>query len=257
MEIAYYSLFFILGAIFGSFFNVVGLRGPKGKSFTTDRSYCPNCQKKLNWYELIPVISYLIQAGKCRGCGQTIGKLYPIIELLTGLFFALSYWRFDLTLELVLSLIVVSLAIIIIVTDYTYTLIPNKILLFFLPILIIARIVTPLNPWWSPIVGSLTGFGLLLLIIIVSKGGMGAGDMKYFAVLGIVFGFPNILLVFFLSTLYGAVINIGLLALKKVTRKSAVPFGPYISFAALTVLFFGEQIINWYFQIINWYLSLF
>lgn len=250
MEIAYYSLFFILGTIFGSFFNVVGLRAPKGISFTNDRSYCPNCQKQLTWYELIPILSYFLQAGKCRGCGKTIGKLYPTIELLTGLFFALSYWRFDLTMELVLSLIVVSLAIIIIVTDYTYTLIPNKILLFFLPILIIARIAIPLNPWWSPIVGSLTGFGLLLLIIIVSKGGMGAGDLKYFAVLGIVFGFPNILLVFFLSTFYGAIINIVLLIFKKVNRKSKVPFGPYISFAALTVLFFGEQIISWYLSLI-------
>lgn len=251
MEIAYYSLFFILGTIFGSFFNVVGLRAPQGKSFTTDRSYCPNCQKQLTWSELIPILSYLFQAGKCRGCRKTIGKLYPTIELLTGLFFALSYWRFGLTLELVLALVVVSLAIIIIVTDYTYSLIPNKILLFFLPIIVIARIVLPLDPWWSPIVGSLTGFGLLFLIIIVSRGGMGAGDMKYFAVLGIVFGFPNILLVFFLSTLYGAVINLVLLAFKKVTRKSKVPFGPYISIAALTVLFFGEQIISWYLSLFS------
>src|SRR5690625_1195096 len=181
MEIVYYSLFFILGTIFGSFFNVVGLRVPKNKSFSNDRSYCPNCQKKLHWYELIPVISYIIQAGKCRGCGQRIGKLYPLIELLTGVFFAMSFWRFGFTIEFGLSLLVVSMAIIIIVTDYTYSLIPNKVLLFFLPFLIIARIIIPLEPWWSPILGGLVGFGLLFLIILLSSSGLCA-DVTYICV---------------------------------------------------------------------------
>jgi len=251
MEIAYYSLFFILGTVFGSFFNVVGLRGPKGERFTNDRSYCPNCEKQLQWYELIPVVSYILLKGKCRSCQIKIRKLYPTIELLTGLFFAISYWRFQLTLNLLLALIVVSLAMIIVVTDITYSIIPNKVLLFFLPILVIMRIILPLDPWWSPILGSIVGFGLLFLIIVVSKGGMGAGDMKYFGLLGIVFGFPQILLVFFLSTLYGAVVNGLLLLMKKVSRKSRVPFGPYISFAALTVIYFGEQIINWYLSLFS------
>lgn len=246
MEIILYSLFFIFGTIFGSFFNVVGLRLPKKQSFTSDRSFCPSCQRQLHWYELIPIFSYLFQSGKCRGCRQPIRKIYPFIEALTGLCFALSYWRFDLTFEFILALLVVSLTVIIIVTDQTYYLIPNKILLFFLPLFIIGRIVVPLSTWWSPLLGAMIGFGLLFLIIIVSRGGMGAGDMKYFALLGIVFGYPYIFLVFFLSTLYGALVNVFLLMLKKVSRKSKVPFGPYISLAALTVLFFGEQIVNGY-----------
>ncbi|WP_440896003.1 prepilin peptidase [Amphibacillus sp. Q70] len=246
MEIIFYSLFFVLGTIFGSFYNVVGLRIPKQQFFKSDRSYCPSCQKQLNWYELIPIFSYLFQRGKCRGCGQSIRKIYPLMEALTGLSFALSYWRFGLTIELILALLVASLAVIIIVTDQTYYLIPNKILLFFLPLFSIGRIVVPLTPWWSSLLGATIGFGLLFLIIIASKGGMGAGDMKYFALLGIVFGYPYIFLVFFLSTLYGAFVNLLLLMLKKVSRKSKVPFGPYISLAALTVLFFGEQIVNGY-----------
>ena len=246
MEIVYYSFFFIVGTIFGSFFNVVGLRVPQGQPFANDRSGCPNCDKQLEWFELIPILSFLIQGGKCLGCGEPIRKMYPIIEMVTGISFALSYWRFGLTIEILFALFVVALAVIVIVTDHTYTLIPNKILLFFLPIFIIARIVVPLNPWWSPFVGGAVGFLLLLLIIIISKGGMGAGDMKYFGVLGLFFGFPFILLVFFLSTLYGAVINLMLLLLKRVTRKSKVPFGPYISLAVLTVLFFGEQLVDYY-----------
>lgn len=246
MEIFYYSLFFIIGMVLGSFYNVVGLRVPEGESFSSDRSYCPNCKKKLHWYELIPVLSYIFQRGKCRGCHETINWIYPFIELLTGISFMLSYYRFGLTLDLIFSMIVVSLAVIIIVTDQTYFIIPNKILIFFLPFFVIGRIILPLDPWFSPIIGALAGFLLLFLIIIISRGGMGAGDMKYFALLGVIFGFPYILLVFFLSTLYGTIGSLFLILLKKVSRKSKVPFGPYISLAALTVLFFGEQLINWY-----------
>jgi len=246
MEIFNYSLFFILGSVLGSFYNVVGLRIPQGNFFDSNRSFCPNCHKKLHWYELIPILSYLVQRGKCRGCGVRIHWIYPFIEALTGLSFALSYWRFGLTLEFIFALLVVSLTVIIIVTDQIYYLIPNKILLFFLPLVIIGRIIIPLNPWWSPIVGALIGFGLLFLIILLSKGGMGAGDMKYFALLGLVFGHSYILLVFFLSSLYGAIISTFLIMLKKVSRQSKVPFGPYISLAALTVLFFGDAIISGY-----------
>ncbi|MBU5593603.1 prepilin peptidase [Amphibacillus sp. MSJ-3] len=251
METFFYSLFFLIGTIFGSFFNVVGLRVPKQQFFNSIRSYCPKCQKKLQWYELIPIFSYFCQMGKCRGCHQPIGKIYPFIEVLTGLSFALSYWRFNLTLELIIALFVISLAVIIIVTDYTYFLIPNKLLLYFSPLFIVGRIFVPLTPWWSPILGALIGFCLLLTIIIVSNGGMGAGDMKYFAVLGIVFGFPHILIVFFLSTLYGAIISFILLLFKKVTRYSKLPFGPYISLATITVMLFGDQILISYLSLIN------
>ncbi|MBP2077339.1 prepilin peptidase [Oceanobacillus polygoni] len=248
MDLLLLFLLFFLGISLGSFYNVVGLRLPTKQSFSkkNDRSYCPNCKKQLSWYELIPVLSYLMQGGKCRGCKDKISIIYPIGELLTGLLFALSYIRFEFQVEIIMAILFVSMLMIIFVTDMTYMLIPNKILLFFLPIFIIMRIIQPLEPWWSSIIGAVTGFGLIFIIILVSRGGMGAGDMKLFGVLGIVLGFENVLLTFFLSCLLGAVVGILLMLFKVVKRKQPIPFGPFIVIAALLTYFFGDAIVEWY-----------
>ncbi|KAB8137497.1 prepilin peptidase [Gracilibacillus oryzae] len=246
MELYYQIIFFIFGIVFGSFYNVVGIRVPENKLFESERSVCPVCQKTLHWYELVPVLSYIIQSGKCRGCQTKISKIYPTMELLTGVLFTISYSLYGFNLELIVALALSSLAVILIVTDLRYMLLPNKILLFFLPIFIILRIFLPLDPWWSSILGAFIGFALITLIIVISKGGMGGGDMKLFALLGIVLGFQGILLTFLLSTLLGTVVSILLIALKKINRKSSVPFGPYICAGALITYFYGHDIINWY-----------
>lgn len=125
-------LLFLLGVLFGSFYNVAGLRLPIKQSFSkiNDRSYCPNCRKQLAWYELIPVISYLLQSGKCRGCNSKISLIYPMGEIMTGLLFALSFIRFGMHAELIMAILLVSMLMIIFVADLSYMLIPNKILLF-------------------------------------------------------------------------------------------------------------------------------
>ncbi|WP_042146554.1 A24 family peptidase [Paucisalibacillus sp. EB02] len=239
-------IFLLLGLILGSFFNVVGIRVPNNQTFTNDRSYCPHCKHTLSWYELIPVFSYILQRGKCRNCKTKISIIYPVFELATGYLFALSYVHYGLTIELITSLLLVSMLVIITVSDIKYMLIPNKILLFFLPFFIIMRVIQPHDPWWSPIVGAIIGFGIIAIIIFVSRGGMGAGDMKLFAVLGIVLGTKNVLLAFFLSCLIGSVVGIVLLATKIINRKQPVPFGPYIVIATLITYFYGENLINWY-----------
>ncbi|WP_226036529.1 prepilin peptidase [Aquibacillus saliphilus] len=246
MDLFYLSYFFIIGIVFGSFFNVVGLRVPKKKLFQSQRSYCPHCNHTLSWYELIPVISFLMQQGKCRHCRGSISPIYPLIEMFTGLLFAYSFYTFGLQLELITSLLLVSLLAIIIVTDLTYMLIPDRILLFFLPLFVIIRIFVPLEHWWSPLLGAVIGTLLLAIIIIVSRGGMGGGDMKLFGLLGIVLGFKGVLLAFFLSTLFGSIISIVLIGLKIIERKKPIPFGPFIVLGSLTSYFFGELLITWY-----------
>lgn len=249
MEYIYCLLFFTFGAIFGSFYNVVGLRGPKNETFINDRSYCPRCKKTLSWYELMPIMSYFIQFGKCRYCGERISPVYPIIEALTGCLFLFSYMQIGFDWELVIALMLVSMLMIILVSDIHYMIIQNNVLRFFLPFFIIMRFISPLDPWWSPIVGSLIAIALLALIIIISRGGMGAGDMKLFGVLGIVLGLQNVLLSFFLACLLGAVVGIALMALKIVERKQPIPFGPYIVAGALLSYFYGEEMIHWYMQL--------
>lgn len=250
MEILYIISFFIFGTIFGSFFNVVGLRVPKKIPFHSDRSHCPNCKRQLNYYELIPIISYVIQGGKCRNCKTKISFIYPFVEMMTGLFFAFSYIKLGFQLELIVALIFMSLLMIVFVSDISYMLIPNKVLLFFLPFIIVARIFIPLEPWYDAIIGAVVGYVLLAIIIIASKGGMGAGDMKLFGVMGFVLGWKNILLTFFFAALFGAVIGGMLMLFKKVKRGEPIPFGPFIVLAAIITYFYGGILIDIYLSLL-------
>lgn len=243
----YIGIFLIFGVIMGSFLNVVGLRLPEGKSFiSNERSECPNCNHQLHWYDLIPVVSYLIQGGKCRYCKAPISIQYPLIELFTGFLFALAFIKFGVSLELIMAILFISMLVVIFVADLKYLIIPNKVLLFFLPLFIIGRIVVPLDPWYSPIVAALVGFIGIMLIILLSKGGMGAGDMKLFFVLGIVLGFGNLVLTFVLSIFIGLAVGLSMMALGRVKKDTPFPFGPSIVVAALIAYFIGDIITNWY-----------
>lgn len=238
--------FFLIGLIFGSFFNVVGLRLPRHESFVTGHSYCPNCKERLRWFELIPLLSYVTQRGKCRHCQGKISLLYPVIECGTGFLFMFSYMKFGWQFELIIALLLVSMLMIIFVTDLTYMVIPNHLLLFFLLIFLLLRIIYPIEAWYFSILGMVGGFSLIAVIIYVSRGGMGAGDMKLFAVLGLVLGIAKILLTFSLAAFLGSCIGALLLLLKKVHRKQPIPFAPYIAVAALISYFYGDSIISWY-----------
>ncbi|MEC1759139.1 prepilin peptidase [Schinkia azotoformans] len=240
------SYLFVIGLIFGSFFNLVGLRIPENLSIVKPRSACPNCNHQLTAVELIPVISFLIQRGKCKNCSSKISPIYPTFELITGILFAFSFYYFGLTTELIVSLTLISMLIIIVVSDIKYMLIPDKVLIFFAPLFIIERIFIPLDPWWNPILGAAIGFGLLLLIAIVSRGGMGGGDIKLFAILGLVLGWKLVLLAFFMSTLFGSIFGIIGLLIKKVERGKPMPFGPYIALGTIVTYYWGEILINWY-----------
>jgi leader peptidase (prepilin peptidase)/N-methyltransferase len=241
-------LIFLYGIILGSFYNVVGLRIPVNQSIIKPRSACPICGHQLKSYELIPVISYLIQGGKCRGCKSLISPIYPIFELLTGILFAISPVMVGWSWELIVALSLISLFIIITVSDIHYMIIPDKILLVFAGLFLFERILWPLTPWWDSLVGAAVGFTMLLLIAFVSKGGMGGGDIKLFSLIGFVLGFKLLLLSFFLSTLYGAVFGILAMLFKLANKRQPIPFGPFIVAGTLTSYFWGSQLIALYFR---------
>ncbi|KZM56336.1 prepilin peptidase [Aeribacillus sp. FSL K6-1121] len=245
-----YLFFFVIGIIFGSFFNVVGLRVPKKRSIVQPRSHCPHCGHFLSWYELIPIFSYVLQKGKCRSCRVPISAIYPVMELFTGLLFVFSFYKIGFSKELIVALPFVSLLIIITVSDLSYKLIPNRILIFFFVLFIFLRIWIPLHPWYDSIIGMTVGFILLYIIAIVSNGGMGGGDIKLFAVLGYALGLKGVLLAFFLSTLIGALFGLFGIITKQLSRKSAIPFGPFISIGAVLSYFYETEIFHWYIQLI-------
>ncbi|MFJ7753271.1 prepilin peptidase [Peribacillus muralis] len=237
---------FVLGLVLGSFFNVVGLSVPVSQPFVNRRSACPSCGRTLTSFELIPVISYMLQGGKCRGCRAGISPIYPIVELLTGTLFASAPLVLGWSDELLICWTLISLLMIILVSDVIYMLIPDKILLFFMVIFIMLRVSFPLSPWWDSIAGALMGFSLLLLIAIVSKGGMGGGDIKLFAVIGFALGTKLMLLSFLFASFYGAILGIIGMLTGVLEKKTVIPFGPYIVFGTLTAYFWGDHIVHLY-----------
>ena len=246
MTTVYTVLIFLYGIVFGSFFNVVGLRVPKGESIVRPPSHCTVCDRRLTALDLVPVLSYVFLKGKCRGCGTKIHWVYPVIEIVTGFLFAFSYVKLGFSLELIVALLFISLLVIITVSDIAYMLIPDKILLFFLVPIVVARIFSPLTPWWDSILGAVIGFGLLFLIAVLSKGGMGGGDIKLFFVIGLVLGVTLSLLTLFLASVIGAIIGIIVLKKAKKGRKTPIPFGPSIATAAIIAYFYGEALVDWY-----------
>ncbi|MGE7622825.1 prepilin peptidase [Viridibacillus sp. NPDC096237] len=246
----YALFFFIFGLVFGSFFNVIGLRVPKGESIVRPPSHCTNCQRRLTYKDLVPVLSFLFLKGKCRSCDEKIRCIYPLMELLTGVFFALAYLELGLKPELIIALLFISMLIIITVSDIAYMLIPNRILLFFGVLLAVGRIFIQSDPWWNSIVGAFGGFLILLLVSILSKGGIGGGDIKLFFIIGLVLGVFSTLLALFLASVIGLIAGVILLIYRKQGRKTPIPFGPSIAVASILAYFYGEQILEWYMNLL-------
>lgn len=242
---------FVLGLVCGSFFNVVGLRVPVKKSIVHPPSHCTGCGTRLTKRDLMPVISYLLARGRCRHCHASVSVVYPLGELATGLLFVAVYLRFGLSLELLAGLLLVSLAVIVSVSDLAYMLIPNRILLFFLPLLLLARVLHHDLPLWQYALGALAGGGVLLLIHLASRGGMGLGDMKLFAICGLVLGTVQIGTALLLACLAGTLIGGMLLLLGIVKRKQPIPFGPFLAFGTLAAYLFGDALLSEYWSILS------
>lgn len=247
IEMFYIIVFFLFGLVLGSFFNVVGMRVPKKESIVSPPSHCPNCGTRVKARDLIPVVSYIMLGGKCRHCQAKISALYPLVELAAGVLFAIAPLKFGISKELLIALPFFSLCLIVFVTDIKYMLIPDKILLPFAVYFLVVRLfIVPAIPWWDAFVGALSGFVILFVIAILSKGGMGSGDIKLFFVLGLIVGWKGVLLTLILASFLGAVIGgIGML-LKKISRREPVPFGPFIIVSAIIVYFYGEAMIRAY-----------
>ncbi|MDR7001479.1 prepilin signal peptidase PulO-like enzyme (type II secretory pathway) [Neobacillus niacini] len=148
--------------------------------------------------------------------------------------------------ELIIAWTFISLMVIIFVSDIHYMIIPDKVLLVFAVLFLLERGFLPLSPWWDSVLGAVVGFTLLLIIAVLSKGGMGGGDIKLFAVIGLAVGTKLVLLTFFLATFFGAFFGILGVLTGKVNKGKPMPFGPYIALGALAAYFFGNQIFHWY-----------
>ena len=238
---------FIASASLGSFGNVIIYRLPQNKSIVNPPSRCIHCGVKLKAKELLPLISYVCLMGKCSGCKEKISPRYFIVELLTGLYVLGAILHFGLSYEFVTVSILGVLLIIIVGIDLEHQRIPNVLVLICLLFGLLFQVTGILNDSWrESLIGFAVGGAFMLLIFIVSKGGMGAGDVKLIAVLGFYVGFPDIIMLVMLSFIIGAIMGIITLILRKGSRKKAIPFAPFIAMGTILTLFWGEQIMKWY-----------
>lgn len=238
MEIVIIVFMFLLGTIFGSFFNVVGYRLPKNISIIKPSSHCPKCKHKLTPLELIPIFSYIFLGGKCKMCKKKIPIFYPIFEVLTGIMFVLCYLVFGISPMLVLSLVFVSTVLIIMISDIKYMIIPDEVIIFSIISLFFIRLFLFDGTLVSIGLDMIIPFiGLLLLKLfgdlIFKKESMGGGDIKLMIVFGLAIGWELALVSVFLGAFLALPISVISLIRKK---EHILPFGPYLSIAAVILM---------------------
>ncbi len=250
MEILYIILFFILGTVMGSFYNVVGFRLPQNKSIINPKkSYCPTCKHPLKVMDLIPILSFLFLKGKCRYCKSKISIFYPLVELFTGILFAVSFYSFSFSYELIISLLLVSLFSIVIVSDLNYYIIPDSVTLITGIMILIVNI---LNMGIKiALLYLLYGFIMFIFMYLIGIMGkflfkqeaLGGGDMKLLFVLGMTL--PLIVSFFgiVLATFLALPISIYLLIKHK---DKIIPFGPFLVAAFLILYMFKIDVNNIY-----------
>jgi leader peptidase (prepilin peptidase)/N-methyltransferase len=254
------TLVFIFGAVIGSFLNVCILRIPSGEAISRPPSRCPRCKNRIRFYDNVPLISYLLLLGRCRDCGGRISPRYFVVELLTAALFVALYYEFGLTLAFFTAVIFVGALIVVSFIDLDARIVPDVIslpgILVGLLFSVVGRyfindpyelVPTPL----SALLGVLIGGGFLWITAwayhaFTGIEGMGGGDIKLLAMIGAFLGWPSIPVTLFLSCFTGSVIGIGVMIIKKVGRRYAMPFGPFLCLGALLYLFFGREWIDYY-----------
>ena len=236
----------ILGLFIGSFLNVCICRIPLKESIVLPPSHCPHCQTRLKPWDLIPLLSYLLCRGKCRYCGAKISIQYPLLEVLTGFLYLLTYWQFELTSEGYLMLLLVSALIVISGIDAKHRIIPDAITYPGMIIGFIAAIFSVHIQVTDAVFGFLAAGGFFFLIALLTRGGIGGGDIKLMAFVGTFLGLKYALLAIFFGSIIGSFYGLGLIALKKAGLKSAVPYGPFLAAGTFISALYGNEIIQWY-----------
>ena len=240
MNIFYLIIFFILGTLFGSFFTVIGLRLPNHEDFIKTRSHCDTCNHKLSLIDMVPLFSYIFLRGKCRYCHTKINPLSTYMEFFTGILFALSFYVFGFSYELLIALGMVAMLVIISISDLSYYIIPDEVLLFFSIYFSIINIIN--NGIQSAIISIGSGivlfgfmYGIMILgNLIFKRESLGGGDIKLMFVFGILVNPLLGLIIIFIASILALPISLIILILKK---ENLVPFGPYLLISFIFIYF--------------------
>jgi leader peptidase (prepilin peptidase) / N-methyltransferase len=236
----------LLGAILGSFLNVVAYRLPRGESLSRPRSRCPGCEEPIKPYDNVPVLSWLLLRGRCRSCRAPISARYPLVEAGTGLLCALVVWLVE---EPWLGLVFVLLLVPITLIDLDSRIIPNKLTLT--GAVVAPAILALTDPGAIPehLIAAAAAGGFLFLAWLAYPRGMGMGDVKLAAVMGLFLG-RAVAPAMFVALIAGTLVGAAVIARKgtREGRKTAVPFGPFLALGSVVALFAGDALVDWYLE---------
>lgn len=252
MEHVILSWTILFGLAVGSFLNVVIYRLPRKMKFLIERSICINCKQQLKWYHNIPVLSYLALRGKCAFCAKTISFRYPLVEIVNTLAFFYFLSHFGLSINFYVYSLLASVLIVIFFIDLDFQIIPDVINF---PLMIIGLGISFLPDGIgikAAVIGLLVGGGSLYLVailgdILFKKESMGGGDIKMAAMLGAFLGWQKVLFIFISSAFIGLVVSLVIMGFSaKLRQTRMIPFGPFLSLAAMLAIVYGDNIINYY-----------
>ena len=240
---------FVFGAAIGSFLNVCIFRLPENNSIVKPLSQCPHCHHPIRFYDNIPLISYFILRGKCRDCGGKISWRYPLVEFITAVLALLLFAKFYLTLNFLIFFVFTAVLIVITFIDLDHQIIPDVLTLPGIPVFFLLAIFVLKVPWMEATIGLLIGGGVLFAIafvyeLITKREGMGGGDIKLLAMIGGFLGWKSLIFILLVSSFLGAVVGITVMIIKKQDMKYAIPFGPFLSVAAVAYLFLGDAFMR-------------
>lgn len=247
---------FIFGLCIGSFLNVCIYRLPESKSIVHPRSACLHCGALIRFYDNIPIFSYIALKAKCRHCGAHISLRYPVIEFISGIFAVGVFLKFGISVEALIYYTFIAVLLVITFIDIDHQIIPDVISLPGIPIFFAASFALPNVTFVESILGILVGGGSLYLVawlyhLITRKEGMGGGDIKLLAMMGALIGWKGVLFTIFAASAVGTLAGLAVILKTGKTMKLKIPFGPFLAIGAIAFIFFGPQLITWYFNLLR------
>ena len=247
--ISLYVIVFLYGITIGSFVNVLICRIPRKENFVKIRSHCESCGYELRWFDLIPLFSYICLRGKCRKCKAKISIQHLLIEVLNGLLYVVTFWRFGLSVETLVYCLMFSALLGLSMIDFKTYEIPFGFNVFIF-VLGCVKLCFRLQDWKEYVIGFFAVSVFLYLLFLLSRGAaIGGGDVKLMAVCGLVIGWKLIIFAFILGCIIGSVIHI--LRMKLSGEDHVLAMGPYLSVGVLLAVFFGDRFLSWYLGILS------
>ncbi len=246
-----YILWFVAGAVLGSFLNVCISRIPRGRSVVSPVSSCPHCRQPVRWFDNVPLLNFIWLRARCRSCGRRLSWRYPLVECLNGAGYLAVAAAFGFGVNALVYASFVSALLVAAVIDFEHLIIPDIIAL---PGIVVgffaSAFIVPVG-WLGSLIGIALGGGSLWLLALISpylfgKEGLGGGDMKLLAMIGAFLGWQAVIMILFLASFAGAVAGVALMAFHRIERGHYLPFGPFLAGGAVAVLFLRRELLGIY-----------